>query len=790
MTEPAVAPDPVKPIALVNRVGEVVALPPDEASLALKSGYRPATEEEWKGEVGRIEAQRYEAGKEAQFGGIAGAAGTFAQGLARTGTFGLSDVAYKLATQAAGGDPEQAAALLRAYREQSPIAGLAGELTGYVLPTPAGKALGAAGKLAETGAARLVGKGATSLLGRAAQGAATLGARGAVEGGVLGAQQELSEEVLGNEKLNAEKLLASTGRGMLAGGVALGAIGGAAPIAKAGANALAQASIRKLGGEGETLSEVFQSLKNNAVFKAIGGETASAVRNAERLEGGAQRIARDVSSELEKAGGKSWVKLGPEAIAEKVESRLEAVGNQIGELRSKLDAYAEKTGVRPNPEGFASRVSKEVIEPIAAMPGREALVSKLQGYVDSFVEKSGKSPSFKLWENFRKDLDSQIKWSARAGDVSTDALKSVRGILENEYEKTAESAAQSVGGKFADEHRELKRVYQSLKVADDLVRDKIVKATNRAAFGLSDYAAAAAGAAAGGPAGLLAGVAKKVWRDKGHEIMADVYGKLAKLTEVQAKIQSFDASIDRGIKGFTQGKAVPPLGAATQVPAAASAGLFKGKAKYDMVRKTVERVATLAANPAALSQHVAMHTQPIAMHAPNTSMAMAQTSGRAIAYLQKNAPQDQGNPSPLQPQLQKPTYSDTDVAAYARRLAAIENPLSILDDMRHNRLTPEAVDAVRQVYPGVFRQLQVKMQETVAQSKEKIPYDKIVQMSVLFETPLDGTMEPGFIKAVQAAFAEQQAQKPAKSAVVAGKQAIRISQMMKTPTEQLAIERP
>lgn len=793
MTDPVATPEPpvplsAKPVALVNRVGEIEAVSPEQVDAALKSGYRPATAEEWQGEVGRIEAQRYEAGKEAQFGGLRGALGAYAQGLARAGTFGLSDAAYK----ALSGNPEQAAALLKASREQNPSAELAGQITGYVLPTPAGKALGVVGKAAETGAARLVGTGATSLIGKVAQGAATLGARGAAEGAVLGAQSELTEETLGNEKINAEKLLASGAKGALAGGLTLGALGGASPVVRASARALAESAMKGVGGKGETLSEIFTSLKNNSVFKTLGGDTASAVRKAERVEGGAQRVASDITEQLEKSGVKSWAKMGPEEIAQKVEERISKVGDELGQMRRSLDALSEKTGIRPDVAGLRDQVYREVIQPLDRLPGTENTQRKVAKFFDDFFTKkleNQPSASFSDMEAFREGLRSKIKWSARAGDEANDAFKALSRVVEDQYEGTAERAAKAAGESFSAKHQELKRAYTSLKIADDLVREKLVREAGRAAVGLSDYAAAAAGAAAAGPIGLTAGLARKVLRDKGHEIMAEVYGKLAKLTEIQNRVQAFDVKLEKGVQNYIKGQAI----SRSVTPTSASSGVFatrRGEGKYEPVRRAVERVAELAANQAAMTNHTAMQTQHLAMHAPKTSMAMAGASARAVQYLHENAPRDQGNARSVQPQLQKPVYSDTEVAAYARRVSAVENPLSLLDEMRHNRLTPEAVDAVKHVYPEIFAQMQSKVQEIVSQAKEKIPYDKIVQMSVLFQTPLDGTMEPKFIQSVQTAFAQPKTSPQGRAPASAARQANKVASMMKTPAEQLATERP
>lgn len=211
-----------KTILVKNEQGQLGHIPLDQAQDALREGYSLATPEEAKEQ--RLQSEYGEGfGTELQ---------AFGEGALRGLSIGLSDAAMRgLGVSAEG---------LRERRERNPIASTTGEIAGVAAPLiassvagPAGPAgviaartpvgLLARGSMAagEAGAAALQGSRVANVLGRAT--APALGS--AIEGAAYGLGASVSEDMLGESGINAERVVQNVGLGGLFGGALGGFFG-------------------------------------------------------------------------------------------------------------------------------------------------------------------------------------------------------------------------------------------------------------------------------------------------------------------------------------------------------------------------------------------------------------------------------------------------------------------------------------------------------------------------------------------------------------------------------------
>lgn len=155
---------------------------------------------------------------EDEFGGGLGQAASAIFGAGRMASGGLMDAALIDGAGLVGGD--QAAADMRhglnVAKDTNPLATMGGEAAGLFIG--AGEGVTGAGQVAEEAATGLLGKGLLGSVG-------SMGLRGATEGALLGAQQQLSEDALGNVDHNGEKLFASAAKNALIGGAVGGGLG-------------------------------------------------------------------------------------------------------------------------------------------------------------------------------------------------------------------------------------------------------------------------------------------------------------------------------------------------------------------------------------------------------------------------------------------------------------------------------------------------------------------------------------------------------------------------------------
>ena len=138
--------------------------------------------------------------------------------------------------------------------------------------------------------------------------------------------------------------------------------------------------------------------------------------------------------------------------------------------------------------------------------------------------------------------------------------------------------------------------------------------------------------------------------------------------------------------------------------------------------------------------------------APGISAMAAQTASRADAFLQSKIPVGALPSNTLQPHLTRPRVSDAEMAKFLRYARAVDEPLTVIEDLADGALTREGVEAVRAVYPSLFSAMQSAVMTAVTESTEALAYDKRVQIGLLLDVPTDPSLAPGAIVALQSAY--------------------------------------
>ncbi len=103
--------------------------------------------------------------------------------------------------------------------------------------------------------------------------------------------------------------------------------------------------------------------------------------------------------------------------------------------------------------------------------------------------------------------------------------------------------------------------------------------------------------------------------------------------------------------------------------------------------------------------------------------------------------------------------SDHAIAKFSRYAAAAWNPTSVLDRMAQGKLTKEEAQALRDTSPEIYMRIQSRFIEELPKTKGRLPFSKLIQLSILFDMPADTVMNPQAIRARQQAFIQEQEQK-------------------------------
>lgn len=236
-----------------------------------------------------------------------------------------------------------------------------------------------------------------------------------------------------------------------------------------------------------------------------------------------------------------------------------------------------------------------------------------------------------------------------------------------------------------------------------------------------------------------------------------VGGKSEKIVEsmASAETKAVENSVTRAARKIGQAS----LAIERRLPVVGAMAL-----QYEEKRK---RLRELSAQAPSIRAELERDTEWMAQRAPMARATAIQTPLKIVDYLDRMAPRGVASGTPFSTPL---SPSKQQMQTWLNRVRAIDNPATLLDDVANGKLTPEAVDAVREVYPETFAVIQARMLDklTDMEAKGRKPnFRERIQLGLLLGMPTDPTMLPEVMRAVQAQYAsrspkERAGQAPAK----------------------------
>jgi hypothetical protein len=742
--------------------GSVGSIPIEDAHSAFGSGFR------FYGDADRAADE-----EKAKYEGVLPSIEAGAAGLARGGTFGLSDLAL---TGTGAAKPET----LEKLKEHNPGLSTTSEVTGAILPIVAAHVLApeaalpadaaalagggavaadaglgaldvarAASELAPTSMVARVGDAAASAVGGGLPG--TL-ARGGVEGAAYGAGQQLSDDVLGDRQLSAENLLAAAGIG--AGGGAL--ISGALHIGSAGMKRAAGEIAERIGST-DLAKQAEQSAEELAV-KSTGASVAD-MKGMTRNGKTVNTVGRDLLNE-----GVADPRLSAEEqLAKTVEVRAR-VGKEIGDSLATFDAHAaadpEAAKALFSPAKLAQKIEAEVID---KLPYGGAF-----GDIKAKIEKNITGP---LYEIGAKDPFAQMSlteanalkthWNDLFNNWNTEstaagsAVKDATRILKTSIDDAAKSISEKTGtGDVFQQFKDAKRIFGSMAAAEPALQRKVSRQLANRTFGLTGNMALLGGVLSGNPIGVATGVASalvdKFARERGAALAAQALDRLSQ-TEMLA-------SLSKGISKRIA-SATTDFGAAKYtVPSAATIldSLHFGHEKAyaegprdatEAFLRRADELRSLERNPVKAAWLSETHVAGLRSIAPEHAEALKSQHQAALAFLVSKLPPQESATGLMRGPKMIPAHAD--VQTFAEYVHAVDKPLEALDAALAGKSSPEAAEAVATVYPRLFATMKAQTLRAL-QSAEKPPkYQQVVSLSNFFGEPLDATMDPAFIASLQ-----------------------------------------
>jgi len=689
-----------------------------------------------------------------------------------------------------------------------------------ILATGGGGAAATGARGALTGAARYTPAALAARAGHAvghAVGATRLGkvgalaAEGIVEGTAFGVGEAISEASLGNTDLTAQALLAGAGHGALFGGVVGGGLGVAASAVGKASGAARRAfdgglpSLRKLAGEagGESLESAAQQLKRESMVKATGARGTD-IRNL-----GTQAkvdAMGDVLSEYRLKDGRAIVETldSVDDVLPKLQQAEREVGEVIGDLRRKASEAVKDLPIakridRVQVQEAIDRIDDQVLNPLRMSGSRsqrakaKMIESEFLGTMRKRVEE-GRGYSIDELVQLRREVDEVVYPPKAPGQgiavaaKHADELGKANRILEDFITTETDNVLSATGS------AELQGAYLKAKQTWGVLRDarKMAEKADLQNLGNrwaspSDYyvggVGATIGAMAAGPVGGLVGGAvgsmvNKVVRERGRSTVARIAERFAGVdAKIETKLSQYiartskDPVLDvaaaalvaggKAAKRATKGGVITGEKAAHRVDAnkAREAKTQQFGATSTARRATYERhtdtIREITTNPAAAQRRL---EQTIDGLSPAVAIAVGATMMRGAEYLAGKAPAGAVKENSLTPHLERPFVSDTEVARYFDAVGVVQDPLSVLDHLEDGTLNRTHVEALRTVYPDLYGRVQEIALRELADTTAPPSYSSTLQLSLLLDLPGHYTLEPEFIRTMQASFTQEQEQ--------------------------------
>lgn len=133
---------------------------------------------------------------------------------------------------------------------------------------------------------------------------------------------------------------------------------------------------------------------------------------------------------------------------------------------------------------------------------------------------------------------------------------------------------------------------------------------------------------------------------------------------------------------------------------------------------------------------------------PEHAMALGQTIGNAVSYLNSQRPIEEKQ-SPLD---SKPVPNSVVKANYNRSLDLAEQPLSVMKNIKEGSITSTDIKHISSMYPALYEQMKSallnSMNNHLSKNKE-VPYKTRLGLSLFLGQPLDSSMKPQSILASQ-----------------------------------------
>ena len=233
---------------------------------------------------------------------------------------------------------------------------------------------------------------------------------------------------------------------------------------------------------------------------------------------------------------------------------------------------------------------------------------------------------------------------------------------------------------------------------------------------------------------------------------------IERLTKLEGMVKKTTAMVDKGTRAVFKASAEGANKLKGLIDQGAVVDWQEAQRRHAKLAAEIDH---LANDPERMHAMLEGATKEIHGAAPKISQGIQMGAVRAVSFLASKVPK--GPPALPLSEPYKP--SNAEIAKFAKYAEAVDNPTNVLSQIRDGTLTPEALEAVRNVHPALYSAMSAGLMNQLAAHKGKkqpIAYSTKQSMALFLGQPLDHSMTPKALMSNQAAFLSPgKAQSPA-----------------------------
>lgn len=217
--------------------------------------------------------------------------------------------------------------------------------------------------------------------------------------------------------------------------------------------------------------------------------------------------------------------------------------------------------------------------------------------------------------------------------------------------------------------------------------------------------------------------------------LADKFNKFSAMEKIAGEV---DEKVNSGISGIFSAK--------DGIRGAAIKGASLGANLFDF-KKAKDSVDNMAQNPSGGMDHMVAQTGSLDRTMPNVVQGIHSTAINAAQFLNSKLPK----PATNMPLSAKYEPSDAEKSKFLRYYNAVNDPVSVLADIRHGALSNESMEALQAVHPDLLADMRKKLAGELS-SKKEAAYPAAVKLAIgkFMGSPMSPSMTPAAIMANQA----------------------------------------